>query len=260
MLYIHRLIDLDKKTADIESTSLIRDIKHLTPLPIAEQKLFDFLSVYFISDTDRENIRHSIELIEPTIALLTKFHNDKLEDKNISLINLERAINILKSLPRPMTENLKFSTDIARFQQPFIREATYIINTIKNLQTSEEKQSHNEKLKQMFNTILRCDGFVFNSEGIVTEEHTEAIKSLNTSIANGVFFNITMHEKLKNVTFEEVRRRLSINDVEMLEFIARNVEEIKKGVDRAYDNNMRMINLSIILYSYIKWQMSELNK
>ena len=38
-----------------------------------------------------------------------------------------------------------------------------------------------------------------------------------------------------------------------VEYIQKNIELIKKGIERAYDANMRMVNKALVLYAYVKW-------
>ena len=94
MLYIHSLRDLTQKTADIESTPIVRVIKDKFKLPIAEEKLKEHFSYLFVSDEDKQAIKNALDLIEPTTQEIVKLALTK--DSDFELISLQRAYNILK--------------------------------------------------------------------------------------------------------------------------------------------------------------------
>jgi hypothetical protein len=62
-----------------------------------------------------------------------------------------------------------------------------------------------------------------------------------------------LEEELKKLDFEWVKGRIQKEHLEENEALLKNVTLIKKGIDAAYDMNMRMVNLAVILYSYVKW-------
>ena len=57
---------------------------------------------------------------------------------------------------------------------------------------------------------------------------------------------------MDKVDFSIIRRRIPSSEIEKVSEITRNIIEIKKGVDKAYDYNMKMVQMIVNLYSYIK--------
>ena len=54
------------------------------------------------------------------------------------------------------------------------------------------------------------------------------------------------------LVWETIKKRIPSADLQRGEKIGNMISDIKDGVDRAYENNMRMINLALIIYSYVK--------
>lgn len=249
MLYIHRLGDLNPKSADIESTLIIRELKKNNPRLVEEQFQSDF-STFFISDSDSNAISNALNLITPTIEEI-----NKIFEKNDSLyepINLKRAIDILKETPDPLFNNLNYAEDIKKWKDQFIKEITQILNVMPSLKKKEDMELYNNRLNIIFQKILRNKEFLFNFDGIINEANTEHLNALSTSMENGFLFHILLEEEINKIKFSIIKNRIPKEELERAEKIKQKILEIKKGVDRAYDNNMRMIHMAVILYSYIK--------
>jgi hypothetical protein len=73
---------------------------------------------------------------------------------------------------------------------------------------------------------------------------------------NGFLFHLLLEEEINKIKFNIIKNRIPKEELERIEKIKQKVSDIKKGVDRAYENNMRMVQLAVILYSYIKMIMS----
>jgi len=251
LLYINTLKDLTPKTADIESVPIIRAIKERAQFPVSQDNLQEGFSELFISEDDIALINESLELIEPTIQetralLLTR-------DVDYELINLERAINILIGIPSHLSRNLSYIKDVFSWQSQFINEAAYILNSIKSLRTYEEGVICNQRLNDFFEKILRNKEFRFNSYDIINEGQLEAIKGLDESMSQGYFLHFTLEEHLRKEKVNVIRLRIPSKKLDPVDNIARNITNIKRGVETAYKINMRMINWAILFYSYIKW-------
>jgi len=109
--------------------------------------------------------------------------------------------------------------------------------------------------------ILRNKEFGFQDEDIISEAQISHIVGLNESLASGFLFHFTLEEELKKVDFETIKPRISQNRLQEDAVIRENVFKIRRGVERAYDINMRMVNLALVMYSYVKWlTSSSLNK
>ncbi len=251
MLYIHKLNQLAPKAADLESVYLMRELKQKTPLPINEAKLHELLAEFLVSDTDKTLIDQALPLIEPTIQkvdTLTTEKNDIHESAN-----LVRTAQILREIPLPLQNSLLYVYDISNWQKQFLTEITPLLNSLNKLRANEDKIRANEKLKEIFRKILRNDDFGFKFIDIINEGQVAQIQGLIESIDKGFLFHYTLEEELKKISFADIKRRIPANHLEEAETIRHNVLLIQKGVERAYQVNMRMVNMSIILFSYIKW-------
>jgi NADH dehydrogenase/NADH:ubiquinone oxidoreductase subunit G len=249
MLYIHRLGDLNPKSAEIESTIVVRDLKKQKPNITEEQFQKDF-AAFFISDSDSQAISNAISLINPTIddvkAIFEK--NDSLYEP----INLKRAIDILKETPDPLFSNLNYAEDIKKWKDQFIKEITQILNVVPTLKKKEDMELYNNRLNVIFQKILRNKEMKFDFNGIINEANTEHINALSTSMENGFLFHLLLEEEINKTKFSIIKNRIPKQEIEQVEKIKQMVNGIKKGVDRAYENNMRMVQMAVILYSYIR--------
>lgn len=251
LLYIHNLSHLTLRAADVESVQLIRDIKQKVPYPISEQKLMEHLSAFFVTEEDKNKMEIALFLVQPTLELVAKLAAEKnpLHEPP----SLVRANQILTEMPSALDKNIQFADGICEWQNHFIKEAVEVFNALPKLRTREEKLAYNEKLNEFFRTILRNKEFTFNFVGMVNEVHTSHINGLIESINKGFLFHYTLEEELKKVNFDFIKGRIPKDKLDEVEAIKKNVTAIRNGVERAYEVNMRMITLAVVLYSYVKW-------
>jgi hypothetical protein len=251
MLYIHSLKDLNPKTVDIESVSLIREVKKLNTMPLSEEKLAKHLAEFLVSQTDMEEMSKSLNFIPEAI-------NDIIElsksDGKYELINLQRALSALQELSAPLDRNIDYAAKMKEWQELFMPELTSFLNQMLSLKTANEKKMYEDKLKGIFKKILRNDNdFVFNSKDIVNEGSVQRINSLAQSMKEGFFFHVKMEDYLKKSDFNTLKGKIPQEDLDKVNSINQNIIEIQKGIERAYNNNMRMLTLAVVLYAYIKW-------
>jgi hypothetical protein len=255
MVYIHDLPSLTPKSAEIESVYILREIKQKTTFPFPEQHMADEFSAFFISDTDKTIISESIDKIEPTIRDIRELFDSG--DKTFEALNLKRAMVMLTEIPKPLSNNLLFIGQVAGWQETSPTEITAVLNSIPKLRTSDEKIACNNMLNHFFMKILRNSDMKFNTEGIVGDAEKARLADLHESMGKGFFFHVTLEEELKKLKFDAIQGRIPKDKLQKVESIAKNVAEIKKGVDRSYEINMRMVQWSVLLYTYIKWAMSQ---
>ena len=91
---------------------------------------------------------------------------------------------------------------------------------------------------------------------IINEAHVSNVGGLIESFGKGYFFHYTLEEELKKVNFESIMGRIPPESLQKVKEIEDNLVIIKKGIDRAYDVNMRQVNCALVLYSYVKWMMN----
>lgn len=250
MIYVHRLKDLNPKNADIESIQLIREIKRNSHIPLTPEKLRSHLNNLFISEADKSSIKNAIDYIEPAVNELKGLaaKNDPLYES----INLKRAISMLESLSSPIINNIAYSEEICFVKEQIIIEASNLINSIPKLRTPDEKAGFNKRLTGIFEKLLRNNEFYFNSVHIVGEGEIETITSLDESIKNRFIFHTLIEEELKKLKFDFIRQRIPLAELQKADEIARKIAAIKTGVEAAYRHNMNIVNIAVILYSYVK--------
>ena len=232
MLYIHKLKDLSTKSADVESVYLIRELKQKTPPPFTLPKVQEYFAEFMISPTDKQIIEEAAKLLTPTTELVQSIMQDN--DSIHEVVNIQRTLQILTELPGPLQINLNYINEMLAWQEQFIN---------------------------IFEKILRNKEFGFQDEDIISEAQISHIVGLNESLASGFLFHFTLEEELKKVDFETIKPRISQNRLQEDAVIRENVFKIRRGVERAYDINMRMVNLALVMYSYVKWlTSSSLNK
>ncbi len=251
MLYIHTLKDLNPKSADIESITILREIKDNNSFPLAEHKVADHFSSFFISQTDIELMQQALEQIPQTISAI-----DALPATigwEFEIVNVERAGAALKEIPDALQKNIEYAKAILDGQVFFAPEVTMILNKIPKLKLQEEKIKYEQRIKDIFAELLRTPEFRFQFMDIVNEGHTERMNSLVESMEKGFFFPVKIEEYLKKQEFNTISQRFPAEQIQKVNEITEQIKNIRKGVNRAYEHNMRMINQSVVLYSYIKW-------
>ncbi len=251
MLYIHKLTDFGRKSADNESIYILRDIKQRFSLPISPEKLERHVYEFYISDTDVETIREAIELIQPTLESLKVVIGTK--NKFLEPINFERSINILSSLLSPLANSLDYCTKLKDSQEQNVREIASLINIVPLAKSSMEKNALNEGISKFFEVLFRNKEFMFNSADIINEGTLNAIHGLDESAVKGFFYHCTLEEELKKIPPHTIKAKLPAESIEIMDNVEMNIMKIKKGVEKAYYINRNMVELSVIIYSFIKW-------
>ena len=251
MIYIHALKDLNPKTIEIESTELIRELKQKIKLPFSEQKIKEYLTPLFISNTDIEVIESAIQELMPATDKIIKVFLKK--DPVNEPVNLGRAAQMLREMQDPLQKNMEYIKEMELMQGYLSTQITEILNTVPKLATREEKIQYNEKIKKIFRILLRNEHMAYNAAEIINEAQTKRIKDLSESLTKGYLFHFTLEDELRKATFDEVRPRIKKESLDESEEILKSVQKIKKGIDRAYDSNMRMLSWAVTLYAYLKW-------
>jgi hypothetical protein len=250
MLYIHQLNHFTPKAAEVESVYLIRELKDKTPMPFNAQQMENYLGEFLVSTTERETIKEGLVIIDSIIRDIQQIflRNNALYEK----INLQRAMQILKEMPPALRSNVMYMDGIINWQKNFIPETAALLNTIPKLKSMEDKLKYNEKIKEIFERLLRGKEFVFNYSDIVSEAHVANINGLYEGMAKGFFLHISLEDELKRINYETLKMKLPAETIEELERIKERIGTVKRAVDGAYQTNMRMVNLSLILYAYVK--------
>lgn len=255
MLYIHKFADLNEKSAEIESVLFMRDIRKNINIPFSKQNLEEYVIDCLISKTEIEIIENKLPLTELTINMVKELLNQK--DFIHEPINLQRTIQILKTIPVPLLNNIAYHKSIHLWQNESLKQAAELLNMIPKLTTKEEKIDVNEKINKIFEKILRNKEMCFNCADIIHEGHTSNLKALSESLAKGFLFHTTIEEELKKLDFSKIKLRIPLEKLKESGDIEKNVLEIRKVVEQTYNINMRMINYAVILYSCIKLMLNQ---
>jgi hypothetical protein len=254
-LYIHQLKDLTPKSADIESTFIIRDIKKQTPPPLTYEKIFDYFSLFFVSESEKGKIIRALELVEPTIQGIIELSNQK--DQVHEPVNLKRAAEMLNDIPQPLNLNSDYLTAISMWQEEFTQDFAPLMNKLRLLSDPAERIKTNNELNAIFHRLLRNDQMAFNFMDIINEAQRNRMNDLFESMENGFFFKISLEDELKKLDFQTRKLKLPETKLRAADELKHNIKEIKAGVDAAYDANVRMVNWALVVYSYIKMMMAK---
>ncbi|MEK6863502.1 MAG: hypothetical protein AABW53_02290 [Nanoarchaeota archaeon] len=251
MLYIHQLNHLTPKMADLESVYLVRDLKEKMAFPLKEEATEEAFCEFFVSSSELQLIEQAAGLVEPTIEQIKLLLQEEssLHEK----ISLERSVQLLKIIPAALQNNLSYLQQVQVWQSSARVEVTGLLNQIPRLRTAEEKIRVNEQVKGLFLFLLRNPNFAFYAQDMVHEGPVAQINGLAESMEKGFFFHVSLEEEYKKVDFATIKKRIPQQDLEKTAEIENNIRMIKKGLDAAYGANMRMINLAVVLYSYVKW-------
>lgn len=250
MLYIHTLKDLNPKSAEIESVPLVREIKQANSIPLQENKIQSQLSQFFISKEDVQSMYNALGLIHKALkdlGELSKMNGD------FELINFQRTHSMIDEIPEALKQSLDYALDMLQWQETFAKEITALLNEASKLKTKEDKQKYNEKISAVFEKILRNKSFRFNFSNIVNEAHISRANTLEKGMSEGFLFHVNLEEYLGKQDFAAISKKIPAEQLEKAEQVKEKILGIKKGVEAAYAHNMKMINMSIVLYSFMKW-------
>ncbi len=251
---LYNLKDLNQKSADVECIQLIRDLKRNSSLPLTEEKVKNAISPFFIFPEEIKVMEASYILIEPLIKDTSSLLNTKNANDIYEKISIARACTSLKEIPLALLNNIEDAKQKLVFQQTVAAEATNLFIGITKARSDAEKQDINAKLNKLFGAILRTEeNFVFNSYDIVHEAQIVRMKDLVEEMNSGFIFHVKLGEYIKKQDINEIKKRAPQEDQKKIDEIIQKMIALEKGVDMAYAVNMKMMNLAIMLYAYVKW-------
>ncbi len=254
ILYIHKLSDLQRKSAEVESVYIVRELKQKMKLPLSEAALSTHFSQFFSSESDHTALNDALNLVPITVEKVKSVLQK--EDNLYEKVNLQRTEQLLKALPDPLFNNLVFLKNTFDWQNEFIKESSIVLNALPRLRSKDEKINYNNRLNAIFLKILRNPEFGFNFYDIINEKQIFEINGLIESMAKGYFFHITLEEELKKNDFAHIKTRIPQDDLQAVQSIEQDLAVIMKGIRRAYDANMRIVNCALVFYAYVKWMMN----
>ena len=237
--------------AEIESVPLIRDIKRTFTLPIPESKIREAFSGFFIKEQDIMVMKDSLNLVEPVLEVIKNLL--ERNDPDFEEVNVFRAMKLVGEIPEALKSNIEYAHEILGWQEEFIKEINDLFNNLPKIRTQQERSELNDMLNKVFQKILRNSEFTFRFQDIIYEAHVWHMDDLRTIIPKGFLFKILTEEELNKVEFSVIRRRIPRAKLELSDGLVEQIKDIKKGVDKAYEINMKMINWAVLLYSYIKF-------
>ncbi len=251
MLYIHSLKDLTPKSADIESTGLVRKIRAGSSFPVSEDALKEHFTLFFVSHMEIELMEKNAEMLPLLISDIMELLNK--DDHDYERVSLQRTIALLETLPEALKRQITFSRRILEWQEVFPPQAAELLNAIPHLKSYEEKKVYNDKIDTFFERILRSKNFTFNANEIINEGHVASMATLSDSMKQGFFFHVKLDEYLKKQSYSSISKRLAQEEVARVDAIEKKINSVRDAVDKAYEINMRMIEWALLFYAYIKW-------
>jgi hypothetical protein len=253
MLYIHQLKDLTPRSADIEVVPFIREIKTRTPLPLREEHVKEYFELFFVSESEKKAMTRAFEIIPAAITEIQALLNT--HDPDYEPVNLQRAMTMLNEIPPFLLNNLNYAKEIFDWQNELVTGFAPLFNQLPNLKimSQQEKIEVNNQLNNIFEKLLRSSEFSFNYKDVVSEGQISRMKDLNESMEKGFFFRVLLEEEIKKQSFDIIKSRISGEKLRKVDLTRMKISDIKKGVDAAYDLNMRMLQWALVVYGYIKW-------
>ncbi|MBI2144269.1 hypothetical protein HYU17_03920 [Candidatus Woesearchaeota archaeon] len=250
MLYIHKLSDLNPKSAEIESVPFIRSIRLGAPFPLTEQRVREYFAETLAAENDIVFMERSMQLLEPTLAKLGELllRNNPLYEP----VNICRAIQSLKPLSGFLANNIIYAKEITAFQQEFMAKAASLLNSIPSLRTSEDKSRLNSEIGAYFERVLRSKEFRFSYQDLIHEAQTIMVSDLADCFRKGYVFHVTLEEEIRKAGFADIKARIPSDKLSEVEEIEKSIRLIKEGVDQAYSLNMRMVSWAVLFLSFVK--------
>jgi hypothetical protein len=251
MLYIHKLSDLSVKPAEIESVQIIRDIKQKMQFPPKREDIEVYFSRYAATQQDISQMQDALAMTRlATMAAeaLMAENNPVHEQKN-----LQRALQILRSIPDPLKNNIEYAKGMLEWQPTLADTLLNILPLIPLLNTVEEKKIADRQINSLFEKMLRGNEFAFVHLDLVHEGTVQSIEGLADGLAKGYLFHITLEEEMKKLGFDGIKHRIPRQKLDESEQVRGMILDVAKGVKSAYDLNMRMANSAVALYAFIKW-------
>jgi len=220
-------------------------------LPLSAAVLEEHFTEFLISESDVLAMENALVLAEPTVEMVKTL----IQENNpiYELVNLERAIQVLQMIPEPLQVNIRFAEELISWRGHFIATAAEVLNKIPALSRPEQKQEANAQISALFETILRNKEFSFGYMEVIHEAQVVNLAGLCDGLAKGYFFHLSLEEELKKVPFGRIKERIPADLLKKAEEIEKRIRLIRKGVERAYDVNMRMVGCAVHLYSHVKW-------
>jgi len=255
MLYIHKLSDFNDKSADIESITIVRDLKGKIGFPVTQTYLERCFSDFFITEEDLMLMENSYAIIAPTRAMVEGFASSG--NQFYEPMNLQRVLQILNSIPGDLANNIAYAKEMFVYQRQIVQDLVPLLNALPSLRAQEDKIAVNKTLNMYFDKILRhrepTGDFDFKYLDIIHEIHLSGLTGLEDSMKKGFLFHITLEEELKKLDFFEIKSRIPPELLKNAEDLEKNLFAIRKGIERAYMINMQMLNFAVMMYSCIKW-------
>ncbi len=251
MVYVNELRHLNLKSAELESATIVRELKEKTSYPLTNEKLQNQVAELLLSPTDKETMLQAFYLVQPTIEEMMSLLSD--QSSVYEEVNVQRALTILNELLVPLKRNLDYAEEIIGWQENWIAQTIPVLNGIPRSKTAEDKAAWNKHFSDFFEKILRNSAFSFNYADVINEAHLDHIRGLDEGLGKGFLLRISLEEELKKVNYETLKARLPLPTAEFMEHLRGNVDVIKKGVERAYQGNRRMVQLALVMYAYVKW-------
>lgn len=255
MLYIHELGALSPKVAEVECVPIIRKLRAEHNYPLTMADIRSEFTKFFVNHGEihaMERALAQIPLTAQAIVGLAESGDPQYEQQN-----LQRALNMLNEVPLAMIANIQYANQLLGWQEAVLDEILSIMNSIPHIQTDEQRKLINDALSNIYSVLLRNEQrFGMHYIDIVGEAQMARMSNLMESMEQGFFFRISLENQLKRTHFSDIIEHVPKENFVRVESIYSQIELIKRGVDIAYNINLRSVEFALILYSMMKWMMS----
>ena len=149
--------------------------------------------------------------------------------------------------------NLDYALTLRDSLELNLKKLVSTLNVVPKAQSHEAKIALNTDISNVFEFLLRNQQFFFNCSDLVEEGALSSIKGLNESYMHGFLYHLGIEEELKKINANEIEAKVPKEICEAINTIKTNVALIKEASERAYNINKRIVDLSVFLYTFVKW-------
>ncbi|HLD00394.1 MAG TPA: hypothetical protein VJC39_01485 [Candidatus Nanoarchaeia archaeon] len=253
MLYIHKLIDLNRRVADSECIPLVREFKEKIWTPLSYGQIDTYFKDCLITEESITQMEETLFLVNMTLEKVQKLLNER--NPLYEPISIQRTIKLLQTIPLALQNNILFAQEMKLWFPTMLLEATQIFNQIKTVPSRETGVQLNSRLSRLFERLLRNNDFKFKYEDLIYENHVEAANGLVESMGKGFFFHVTLEEEIKKLSFQQIKGRIPKDELNLVSELEKDIQSLCRGVKVAYEFNHKIVQASVILYSGVKWAM-----
>lgn len=255
MLYVHELGALSPKVAEVECVPIIRKLRAEHNYPLTMADIRSEFTKFFVSENEIIAMQRALSQIPLTAQAILGLAQSG--DPLYEMQNIQRSLNMLNEVPLALIANIDYANKLLAWQESSLDEILSIMNSIPHIETDEQRSMINDAISNVYAFLLRNDQrFGMHYIDIIGEAQKARLDNLMESMEQGFFFKISLENQLKRTHFSDIIEHVPKENFVRVESIYSQLELIKRGVDIAYNANLRAVEWALILYSMMKWMMT----